>query len=1744
MTWQTCVGEFLQWQTKGICRTVWGTELQSNKIYKEGSAWVFEQPLIASNDSKPHMKADKLIINFAFHPFDLTVDLNVRLINPTFHLDEKEDEKELLAFIIPFYRSNLSVDIEHANVSWSNFKANFNMKLRASRNNQEAILVGEFVEPNAAPFDLYFDRNYDKTHINTTLNNIECEAIYQLARTFGISLSGWKSNHGQINGDFALTFIDNTLTDISANGSVRELDFSQRKSGISGNIEEAVFNLSSSPDDIKQYPFIPCSKAKIQLTKKSFLRISQDDLPEWEIDNLIGEIGYSNNNSATLIFKGDCDNKGHSFNLQIDGRANLKQDQNSSADLALSLKNSREEKAIAHFHIKQLDSENNSAQVELSKIGPLEFSLLKALLRPHFPVWKQLYWHSGNITAQGTAKFQGLQVTDVVLNYVAAQDLAFLLEPWDISAQVGSMVGNFSAKFQPELVWESINSKFGVQRGKITLKGLQNHLWTFSDISTDIAIQDGVVQKSLLKGVTAGLQGIVELDWLAKETVMRIHLSGDTKEIARISPAEFKEGIENKFADDILKLEAQVHRKGSGAKIGGILQIFSEKTKTEEKIVFGFDLARSTELYLQEWQAYNLELDHLENSGQAALHTIWPAISSQLDALQSNWMKKSMGIAGYHLRNGWFHADDLPSEKYLSPFLFAGLDMQLQGIGNFKGNFDQVQLDIAYSGRNVILENSDFSIIAKQIGSKEHLSASHHFDFEKGSHLGTIPLHNSTYHDKCSNLLFSGLDSLVVLEGKKAHFTETETFCEGVFLCGNIDVDFSDPRPDAYDIDIHMNTINGKISQVRQIFSHFEDPSFLMNIPLEGTLFSRGRGGCMKMHLAPDEYDVIANMQGTIVDGSMNSTDLNLALDDLCCDFDYDQETSKFDLSNLHANLVIGKAENIEEYSLVGDYINFTDYIYKEAKFDVWVANTQHDILRLVGRSITHNKDSVDQLLEIELDPLLTHIGDVHPKIFTLVLKKDDSVKQFDLELDFQLLNFLQNLQIVLRSGVMPFEQNVQDGLKALKNAKGNFQAAMHFNDESGSLEYQIQGSDVSVGDYNFDRCLLNGKRKNQTWTIDQLLLDDLSLAADLGWIQDEWKVKFLGIRYKEAFLVGLEGKLLDNLQSLRGRVNLLEIDLSKLPDNDVFRPFISEFKPKGKLRGEGTFSVTLEHQRKLKCHVESELKLKLHNWELRGLHFKDTDNISCRITPEGGLTLTDIKTALVQNNSQDAQAAVNINEVRYSFSSDELLLNQLEFKVPLAKLRAVADNLQIAFPHVVTAETSELLSKIKNEGSIEGSLDFELTSPYSAVRINLKDGRYNLWGTSHHLKNCIIEYNPLGLQLTSQYIWEDTPIWIRAQSNAHSFNNGQIILSEMHPDIDEPSTQMLIKWENDPLWGFIIRDAKGSLHGIDVQLTLDHNTPMSIETVYLVGTMNIDASKTIKLLPIEFRDAISSWKVGKGYTLTGTWKWHKLTSSSLARKFNFSGNVSGKDFHFKGYQFKNLTGQLTTTHNSFLFKDLILEDPAISLRTNEIILSKDIANNWEIEMPSLIVSKLRPSILLTVGERELINPRPLIIQNLVFHDVSGALNDLKTLKGKGSFYFSNRSRKLLQNTIFQIPVEILSRIGLDLAVLTPITGNVEFTIDDGKIILDHFKDIYSEGKLSKFYLPNNNYISYVDFDGNLHMQVKMKQYNLVFKLAELFTVSIQGSLNKPTYSLQRQSVKEWQKLLPIPFRKSEKFER
>jgi hypothetical protein len=89
---------------------------------------------------------------------------------------------------------------------------------------------------------------------------------------------------------------------------------------------------------------------------------------------------------------------------------------------------------------------------------------------------------------------------------------------------------------------------------------------------------------------------------------------------------------------------------------------------------------------------------------------------------------------------------------------------------------------------------------------------------------------------------------------------------------------------------------------------------------------------------------------------------------------------------------------------------------------------------------------------------------------------------------------------------------------------------------------------------------------------------------------------------------------------------------------------------------------------------------------------------------------------------------------------------------------------------------------------------------------------------------------------------------------------------------------------------------------------------------------------------------------------------------------------------------------------------------------------------------------------------------------------------------------------------------------------MIPAQGKVYFEIKDRKFYLTQLSEVYSEGKYSRFYLPKDAQPSFIDFDANLNVYIKVKQYNLLMKLTESLRVHLTGKLNDPSFQFEKDS--------------------
>ncbi len=231
----------------------------------------------------------------------------------------------------------------------------------------------------------------------------------------------------------------------------------------------------------------------------------------------------------------------------------------------------------------------------------------------------------------------------------------------------------------------------------------------------------------------------------------------------------------------------------------------------------------------------------------------------------------------------------------------------------------------------------------------------------------------------------------------------------------------------------------------------------------------------------------------------------------------------------------------------------------------------------------------------------------------------------------------------------------------------------------------------------------------------------------------------------------------------------------------------------------------------------------------------------------------------------------------------------------------------------------------------------------------------------------------------------------------------------------------------------------------------------------------------------------------------------------------------------------RSFHSQLQYVPGRFDLTDLIIEDQSGSLKAAAgAIVADQKGEQWTFSFPRFSIKNFRPAFLKKKGDGRPENPkwRSLVIKKLEVQQFEGVVDALPTWTAQGSLQFSTLSQKHPLQVLFAVPAEIILRLGLNPHVLNPVAGEVTFSLQGDRVYLQRFRNVFSEGRGSKFYLVGPD-PSWIDFDGNLSLNVRMKHFNLMFKITELFTVAVQGNITKPRYFLQRQ---------PRPFKNKKKY--
>lgn len=1680
------------------------------------------KPQLTRQEDDCAFHAEAIDITYAIHPFEWTIDLKCQFDTPILALTPDADFSFVGSIVESdntffYFKSSINVtkgiiafhDDSHPTPSVIHYNC-FYDNFEGTKGKLEAAFVSPVFSERTV--NLSFEQNPRMPFGGQmTFRQVDGPLLSRLLGIFSADMRAWQLTKGTLDGELVLECMRGKRPFAVGNLTFKEIEIHNDEVGVVGAVPLMKVDFAADKN------LKTTTQGSVEFIEPAAFSFLGATVPYFEIPQLLGSFHIEGHNGTKVLLEGICGDSETLFNWNLAGNVRLFDEIQTFADLTLSLVEESGEEALVHCLYKKIDGKWEGADLDIKNIGKKQFRFAQQAIAQLSDKWNILDLEKGTFDAQGHLFINDSVIQELKINQLVARDVTINYHPWDISLGVQNLEGTVSVNLHSQDPFRTLNAHLNAENGMIKLNGPEGNHWQLTHLATKIAVNNGILQQSIMEGAFAGMRGTATLDWQEEAVAMHLNFEGMPHGLLPMLPILIRKGFQSEFLDDRMGLTAEVVAKKGGFHVDGRMVVEDQYMRSNERINFQFDLERAHQNFL------TIPSKEKENA-RTTLTGMLPSAALPGMVAMEGWLLQERGIEGYLIRNGTFSAKEIPLAKYVAPFAFTAEDgtkeLNIEGKANFQGQFDHMALSMEYTGDNIILEGEDFILNTGTDleDTTQRPLATYHLNFATLEHCGVLPVRLGTYLDKNRGLLFTDVSTNMKMKDEHIHAVDVECFCLGAYFRGDIDVDLSLPGKGVLDVAVNIETMQAKVSQMSALLSSFDKVPAIAHVPMEGNITQRGGGGKVLFNIRPEKTEMHSKFQAQLSNGTMALAPLDLSLQELFFNIDFDHDANRMEMSDLQGVVLIGKPDRVEEYTLSGEKCCFTDYSNNIGTFDLWIGDRSRDILRLVGNTKGINEEGGDEYIILSLDSLNTHFGDVHPEKFYLSIKNWEEVSKFNLSFDLHLSTLWHDLKVLNRSGVFFFPATVQTRVNELKETRGDFHFDFNFDDSTSLFTYDAVGKDISIGTLKFADCRLNGKIKDDRWMIDQFKLDEMQLAAELVRSEKEWGINFLGLQYGKSLLVGLEGAYVEGNTFMDGKINLFQLDLFHAAEWPFLQDKIEEYQPKGELRANGTFRLaTALNDRGWRADISLNSALK--GWGIKDAEFIDADDFSCHYVSDRGLTIRHFSSGLSFENSPEKIGQFHVERLDYDFLTTDWTLENFKFAIPSNQVNKTKNFFNLFVENEQTPSSEPSLA-ITSPERIIGVANGHYSPEQLRLSVALEDGTYIINDVTHRVKNLILSYDPVHFNMQGRYSIERHWPLFSLTTPSSSFERGYIALS----DEEESTNGLSIHWKILPKKGFVIDDAVGTLCGITANLVRNPKMEVDEEWHHLEGNVTCQLPEALPLLSPDVAEKIIEQEMGGIYAFKGQWAFARNEERSGGSCF--AGNIDAKECKAKGYLFSSFKGEASYAPQEAAIHNITIADEAGIIDIDTLTMKKDAKQQWNFAIPTVQIKNFRPSLL-----RETSRPLPpprnsLILSAIEIEDVKGILSETLTWKGNGNFTFANPPKSSLQNTIFAIPAEIITRIGLNPAVLTPIEGAVQFEIEEGKILFKKFKDVYSDSRASKFYLPNSTTPSFLDFEGNLNIQVRMKQYNLLFKIAELFTVTVKGNLEKPVYTLRKQDKK------------------
>lgn len=818
--------------------------------------------------------------------------------------------------------------------------------------------------------------------------------------------------------------------------------------------------------------------ASLEFLEPGFLQMEN-----LEIDQMLGSLQLNKEGRLVFHMQG-----GGNFSSDWDLTGSTQLHHHRSIDLSMDL-SLKDRSSELHLSINEAE-EGKKIEIAVRDLKASDCNLFQDIVCSFTETKPSFFFKKGNFSTSLSLFIEkrgkgNLDIRELRMDSLNCQSLHSRLD-----FRCERLEGVGKAILGKEKPWRFFSGKVHLENNMLLLPGAPS--LSFESPKIDIFVDRGSWKISQSSFSLGTFQGLMDIEWGRKVKSINLDLEGQFMDLIHLFPSLLQTSFNKNPLEDSFKTRWEICRKGKIAAIEGTFTL--EDVQKPDTFFFTFE---------KQWKTL-------------------------LDG---------------KIPSGKFYAKNLCAKKIISPLLFRNGRLEMSGQVELEGRVDEHFIDLHYNAENLKIESEDLCMYCKDLRAPaaDQFLGFHRLDLHNQSHQGFLPIKEATYLQKKKDLFFNQIQGVAFFEEGTVFFPKIEAFCEEVYFEGALDFDYSDPAPGIFNLCLEIPHFSGKFSQIRHLFLHFDKHSILHEIPMDAQVNERKGGMLVKFFFKPHDFDLSADIYGSLSEGTLDLGSSHLSLDGIYMNMEYHHFNKELCFNDIQGVFSVGQANEVKEYLLIGQHLICHDVLDPDLKIDLSLKDGKEELARFVG----HTCPLGEGLKGICLDKNLSHISSVRPVLCDLALRdwKEIDKMEFRASLDFGAL--CRDLCKFKKTGIGWIHAECIKKLEDISKIEGEGILSVRLNPFDRFCYFDLSGHYGDLDGSEVRLVHLKGRKKERKWFLDELRWGDWSFYAEFEPGDDRWKIPFLGISLPESILLGMEGEIDLSRSMFKGKINLGELSLN-----------------------------------------------------------------------------------------------------------------------------------------------------------------------------------------------------------------------------------------------------------------------------------------------------------------------------------------------------------------------------------------------------------------------------------------------------------------------------------------------------------------------------------------------------------------------------------------------------------------------